>query len=86
MIEMMSKRAYQKSGTYTLKAAVKKLGSRAIDRRTSVGKALAAWRQALDDDFGGDLSVQQSAFVDLYIKQKLLLDSIDAWLFPRTAW
>jgi len=34
---------------------------------------------------GGDISTQQSAIVDLAVKSKLLLDSIDVWLLTRAA-
>ena len=51
----------------TLKRAVKVLGGRTLDRRTSVGKALASWRTALVNDLGGEaaVSTQQQALVDL---------------------
>jgi hypothetical protein len=32
---------------------------------------------------GGDISTQQAALVDLAVKSKLLLDSIDAWLLVQ---
>ncbi len=65
-----------------MKSALKELGSRAIDRRTRVGKALAEWRSNIERDLGGPdgLSAQQHAILDLVVKTKLLLDSIDAWL------
>jgi hypothetical protein len=36
-------------------------------------------------DLGGEdnVSVQQSALIDLTVKSKLLLDSIDAWLLTQ---
>ena len=76
------RRIYTKSGLYRLKAAVSELGSRAVDRRTTVGRALAAWRRDLIADLGGtqDLSTQRQALVDLVVREKLLLDSIDAYL------
>ena len=37
----------RRHGAYTLKRAVKDLGSRAIDHRITIGKALAAWRSDL---------------------------------------
>jgi hypothetical protein len=37
------RRAYTKHGVTHLKRAVRVLGARAIDQRTAVGKALAAW-------------------------------------------
>jgi hypothetical protein len=80
------RRDYQTSGHYTLKAAVKALGGRRlVDLRTSVGKALAAWRADLVADLGGaeTLSTQQAAIVDLAVRTKLLLDSLDAWLLKQ---
>jgi hypothetical protein len=60
------------------------LGNRAVDRRTTVGKALAGWRDELIDDLGGDTtSTQQRALVDLVLRTKLMLDSIDAWLLKQ---
>jgi hypothetical protein len=74
-----------KHGFQPLKAAVNKLGSRAIDKRTTLGKSLAKWRGDLIADLGGEdnVSVQQSALIDLTVKSKLLLDPIDAWLLTQ---
>jgi len=63
-----------------MRRALTQVGYNAIDKRTSIGKALEKWRADLIHDLGGDVSVQQSAIIDLAIKSKLLLDSIDAWL------
>lgn len=84
------KRDYQTSGVHTLKAAVRGLGARGlkvVDRRTSIGKALTAWRADLVRDLGGDtaISTQQAALVDLAVRTKLLLDSVDAWLLRQTS-
>jgi hypothetical protein len=75
----------QTHGLYRLKDAVKTLGRRVIDRRTSIGKALARWRGDLIRDLGGQeaVSTQKLAVVDLAVKTKLLLDSIDAWLLVQ---
>jgi hypothetical protein len=70
-------------GLTTLKRAVNGLGNRLIDRRTATGKALAKWRADLIHDLGGDVSTQQSAIIDLAVKSKLLLDSIDVWLLTQ---
>lgn len=72
-------------GLKTLKRAVKTLGSRVIDRRTTLGKALSKWRSNLIADLGGQdsLSTQQAALVDLTVKTKLILDSIDAWILTQ---
>jgi hypothetical protein len=65
-----------------LKRAVSTLGSRLVDRRTTVGKALAAWRSELLADLGGieAVSTQELALVEEAVKTKLILDSVDAWL------
>ena len=78
-------RGYQKHGLTTLKQAVKGLGGRVIDRRTTLGKALAKWRGDLIQDLGGKeaISTQREALVDLAVKSKLILDSIDAWLLTQ---
>jgi hypothetical protein len=75
----------QTHGHYTLKRAVKELGSRAVDRRTSVGKALEHWRAELVADLGGTdaVSTQQKALIDLCVRTKLLLESLDAWCLKQ---
>ncbi len=72
-------------GLTTLKRAVKNLGGRAIDRRTTMGKALSQWRAELLQDLGGPeaVSTQELAIVDLAVKTKLMLDSIDTWLLTQ---
>ena len=78
-------RGYQKHGLHTLKGAVRGLGSRVIDKRTTLGRALAKWRSDLIRDLGGreTISTQREALVDLAVKSKLILDSIDAWLLTQ---
>lgn len=72
-------------GLSTLKRAVRVHGNRVIDRRTSVGKTLGAWRAQLIADLGGhdSLSIQEIALVDLAVRTKLLLDSVDTWLLQQ---
>ncbi len=69
-------------GAFALKRAVRTLGSRTIDRRTRVGKALAAWCAELSADLGGldALSTQQRAIIEQAATTRLILDSIDGWL------
>jgi hypothetical protein len=76
-------REYSKHGLVTLKRAINSIGNRLIDRRTVTGRALAKWRSDLIADLGGNVSTQQSALIDLAVKSKLLLDSIDAWLLTQ---
>lgn len=74
-------------GLGTMRRALVELGSRAfLDGRTRIAKALAAWRSDLVADLGGPeaLSTQRALLVDLVVKQKLLVDSIDAWLLARS--
>jgi len=77
------RRAYQMHGLTVLKRAVNTVGNRLIDKRTVTGRALAKWRADLIGDLGGDVSTQQAALIDLAVKSKLLLDSIDAWLLTQ---
>ena len=78
-------RTYSKHGLTTLKRAVNGLGNRVIDKRTATGKALAKWRADLIADLGGDdaISTQRVALLDLAVRSKLLLDSIDTWLLTQ---
>src|SRR5262245_28931708 len=72
-------------GLTTLKKPMRVLGGRAIDRRTALGRALEDWRNGLLNHLGGigQTSTQQRQVVDLAVKTKLILDSIDAHLVTR---
>ena len=80
-----AKRTYSTSGLYALKRAIRGLDMGKVDRRYKVFRALAEWRSELISDLGGQdgLSRQQLAIVDLAVKSKLLLDSVDAWLLAQ---
>jgi hypothetical protein len=81
-------RTYQKHGLNVLKRAAKDLGNRGLlDGRTRIGRALVEWRSQLVADLGGRdaISTQQAAVIDLAVKTKLLLDSVDAWLLTQPA-
>ncbi len=67
------------------KRALQRWGDRAIDGRTSQGKAFCAWRDALVQDLGGEdqVSAQQLTVIDLAARTKILLDGIDAYLFQE---
>ena len=76
-------RTYHQSGVYRLKRAVLKLGARALpSRKTALGRALREWRASLVADLGGEatISTQQLALVDLAVRSKLLVDSVDAYV------
>src|SRR5439155_21004729 len=68
-----------------LKRAVRVLSTRAVDRRTRIGKALQAWRSDMITDLGGieELSAAKRALVDAAVKTKPILDSIEAWMFSQ---
>lgn len=72
-------------GVSLMKRALKAGGTRALDRRTRVSKALDQWRDQLVSDLGGSeqISTQQRAIINVAVKTKLLLDSIDAWLLQQ---
>jgi len=67
-------------GLYQARRILSEFGSRTIDGRTAVGKALNAWRQELIEDLGGNPSAQQTSIVDILVRSKLILDSIDAYI------
>src|SRR5438876_3209102 len=74
---------YQKHGLHKLQRAVQTLGKRALpSRSTALGRALHQWREALVADLGGmdAVSTQRLALVELALRTKLLVDSVDAYV------
>ena len=67
----------------TLRRTVEAIGGRLLDGRTTLAKQLAAWKADLVRDLGGDVSTQQAAVIDLAVRTRLLLDSIDTWLLTQ---
>jgi hypothetical protein len=66
-----------------LKKAIRALCARALPpRSTALGHALHEWRASLIADLGGDESVstQQLALIDMAVRTKLLVDSVDAYV------
>lgn len=72
-------------GLNSLKKAWSQLGNRMLDGRSPAMVQIRKWRAELVADLGGNdaVSTQQLAIIDLAGKQKLLLDSIDTWLFSQ---
>ena len=72
-------------GRYLAKRALLELGSRSIDGRTNMGKALNAWRSELIESLGGNeaVSVQERVIIDAATSTKLMLDSLDAWVLSQ---
>jgi hypothetical protein len=56
-----------------------------LDARSGIAKALRAWRGDLIAHLGGPETITptQESLVDLCVRSKLMLDSIDAWLLAR---
>lgn len=79
------RRPYSRHGLEALKARVKVRGLSAIDRRTAAGRALIEWKRELLADLGGEeaVSAQKRAIVDLVVRTKLYVDSLDAWLMEQ---
>ena len=76
-------RPYTKSGIHTLKKAVRKLGSRALpSKSTALGRSLHEWRTSLVADLGGAdaVSTAQLTLIELAVRTRLLVDSIDAYI------
>ncbi len=80
-----AKRPYSKHGLARQKAAFNKRGVHALDGRTKAARELLRWRAGLVADLGGEeaISTQQQAVVDLAVRTKLLLDSVDNWLLQQ---
>lgn len=79
--------ASKRHGLHQLRRSLDELGSRGslLDESTAVGRELARWRTALVEDLGGEenISTQESALVDLAVRDRLLLESVDAWLLAQ---
>ena len=82
---MTESRPYSRHGLNVLKARVKVRGLAAIDMRTAAAQALVAWRRELLSDLGGEESVsaQQMALVDMAVRTRLYVDSLDAWIMEQ---
>jgi hypothetical protein len=74
-----------RTGLNALKAKVKIRGLSAIDVRTVAGRELVAWRRELLEALGGVdvVSPQRRAIVDVIVRTKLYIDSLDAWLVEQ---
>jgi hypothetical protein len=75
-------RPYAFHGLTAMQRALKQF---ALDEQTALGRALMAWRRDLIRDLGGDevVTTQQLAVIDVAIRTKLLLDSVDDWLLRQ---
>jgi len=85
MTAQKATRSYSRHGLNALKARVKVRGLTAIDKRTAAAQALLAWRRELVADLGGEeaVSAQQRALVELAVRTRLYVDSLDAWIMEQ---
>jgi hypothetical protein len=53
--------------------------------RFRTGKALVRWRLELVQDLGGEdnISTQQAALIELCVRSKLMVDTIDSWILSQ---
>src|SRR5262247_561249 len=56
-----------------------------LDMRYRTGKALVRWRLELVQDLGGEdhISTQQAALIELCVRSKLMIDTIDNWILSQ---
>jgi hypothetical protein len=82
---LTARRSASRHGLTALKARVKVRGLTAIDRRTVAARALVTWRTELLADLGGDtaVSAQQLALVEVAVRTRLYVDSLDAWIMEH---
>src|SRR5262249_5462797 len=75
----------QKHGLNALKKAWSQLGNRMIDGRSPAAVALRKWRQEIVDALGGpdDISPQKETIIDLACRSRLILHSVDTWIFEQ---
>jgi hypothetical protein len=69
-----------------MRRTLKELGVRgAFDPESDVGRALLGWREDLVRDLGGPevITTQQLTLVDIAMRSKVLLDSVDDWLLRQ---
>jgi len=71
-------------GLKALQGRVRAKGIEAsVDRRSSGYRSMAAFRDSLVEDLGGDLSTQRVALVDLASRCWLYLSQVDSWLMSQ---
>jgi len=82
---MKSNKNARKHGHWALKAALKGIDLRAIDRRTVLGSELARRREQILFDTGGreNISELKADLIEKYLRTVVLIDSIDSYLFQQ---
>jgi len=77
------KKKHQLSGFWAAKRAISKFGSNVLDGRSAIAKRIQELRTALVNDLGGEqaISRQQDIVIGNVLKEHLLLESLDAFIF-----
>jgi hypothetical protein len=78
-------RNHQRHGLTSMKNALIRSKQVRLDMRFRTGKALVRWRLELVQDLGGEdnISTQQAALIELAVRSKLMLDTIDNWILAQ---
>ena|SRR5215475_1696176 len=78
-------RNHQSHGLYSMKNALVRSKQVRLDMRYRTGKALVRWRLELVQDLGGEdaISTQQAALIELCVRSKLMIDTVDNWILSQ---
>ena len=78
-------RNHQRHGLVSMKNALIMSKQVRLDMRFATGRALVRWRLELVNDLGGEdnISSQQAALIELSVRSKLMIDSIDNWILSQ---
>jgi hypothetical protein len=75
----------QRHGLASMRNALVRSKQVRLDMRFRTGKALVRWRLELVQDLGGEdnISTQQAALIELCVRSKLMVDTIDSWILSQ---
>jgi hypothetical protein len=82
-----SRERHLRSGFWAARRALMRYGTNILSKSSRVGRALAALRDSLVEDLGGDgaISKQQEIVIGLALRTHLLLESLDAFIFTMSS-
>ena len=64
-------------------AALKARSLSELDGRSRAAKGLIAWKRELTASIGGQPSAQEAMIIELCCRNRMILDSIDSWIFAQ---
>lgn len=67
-----------------LKRTLAQLRTEQIDQRSALAVGVRQFKDDVRSDLGGDLTRSAEEVLEIAAREKILLDSIDAWLFRQT--